>query len=111
MYKEENTDVILLVDAANAFTSVNRKIYLHYIIAVCPSISIYVQNFYTLPSHLFIIGGTEIKSSERTTQGDPVALSIYALTVIPFMLMVLEKIHTKTNSEAKMVADDFSAAG
>ena len=45
---------------------------------------------YTLPSRLLIIGGTEIQSSEGTTQGDPVAMPIYVLSVIPLMLMVLE---------------------
>ena len=80
---------------------------------VCPSISTYVQNCHTLPSRLFIIGGTEIKSSEGTTQGDPVAMPIYALGVIPIMLIVLQITNTKTNFDAKMVAyaDDFSAAG
>ena len=80
---------------------------------VCPSISTYVQNCYTLPSRLFIIGGTEIKSSEGTTQGDPVTMPIYALGVIPIMLIVLQITNTKTNFDAKMVAyaDDFSAAG
>ena len=40
-------------------------------------------------------------------------MPIYALSVILPMLIVLEKINTKTNSDAKMVAyaDDFSAAG
>ena len=113
MNKEEHTEAVLLVDAANAFNSVNRKVFLYNINAVCPSISIYVGNCYTLPSRLFIIGGTEIQSSEGTTQGDPVAMPIYALSVIPLMLMVLEITNTNTNSDAKMVAyaDDFSAAG
>ena len=40
-------------------------------------------------------------------------MPIYALSVIPLMLMVLEIARTKTNSDAKMVAyaDDFPAAG
>ena len=67
---------------------------------VCPSISIYVRNRYTLPSRLFITGGTEIKSSEGTTQSDPVAIPSYALSVIPLMLMILEITCTKTDSEA-----------
>ena len=80
---------------------------------VCPSISIYVQNCYTLPSRFFIIGGTEIKSSEGTTQGDPVAIPIYALSVKLPVVIVLETTNTKTNSGAEVVAyaDDFSAAG
>ena len=87
MYKEEHTEVVLLVDAANAFNSVNRKIFLHNINVVCPSISIYVQNCYTLQSRLFIIGRTEIQSSEGTTQGCSVTMPIYALSVIALMLM------------------------
>ena len=46
-------------------------------------------------------------------QGDPLAMPIYALGVIPIMLIVLQITNTKTNFDAKMVAyaDDFSAAG
>ena len=98
MYKEEYTEAVLLVDAANAFNFVNRKVFRHNINVVCPSISTYVQNCYKLPSRLFIIEGTQIKCSEGTTQGDPVAMPIYALSVIPLMLMVLEITNTKTNS-------------
>ena len=78
MYKEEHTEAVLLVDAANAFNSVNRKVFLRNV--VCPSISILIQNSYTLPSRLFIIGGTRIKSSEGATQSDPAATPIYALS-------------------------------
>ena len=109
IYKEEHTEAVLLVDAANAFSSVNRKIFLHNINEVCPSIGIYVENCYILPSRLFIIGWSEIKSSDGTTQGDPVAMPICALSVIPLTLMVLEITNTNTNSDAKMVAyaNDF----
>ena len=60
MYKEEHTDTILLVDAANAFNSINREVFLHNINVVCPSISIYVKDCYALPSRLLIIEGREI---------------------------------------------------
>ena len=113
MYKEEHTEAVLLVDAADGFNSVNRKVFLHNISVVCLSIIIYVQNCYTLPSRLFIIGWTEIKSSEGIAQGDPVAMPIFALSVIPLMLMVLEITSMKANSDANIVAyaGDFSAAG
>ena len=68
MHKEEHTEAVLLVDAANAFNSVNRKVFVHNINVGWPSISIYVRTCYTLPSRLFTIGRTEIKSSEGTTQ-------------------------------------------
>ena len=42
MYKEEHTEAVLLVDAANAFNSVNRKVFLHNINVVCILISINV---------------------------------------------------------------------
>ena len=86
MYKEQHTEAILLVDAANIFNFVNRKAFLHKNNIVCPLTSIYVQNCYALPSCLLINGGAEIKSSEGTRQGDPVAMSIYALSVILLML-------------------------
>ena len=78
MYKEEHTEAVLLDDAANTFNSVSRKDFLHNIKVVFPSLSTYVQTCYTLPSRLFIIEGTEIKSSDRTTQSDPIAMPIYA---------------------------------
>ena len=40
IYKEEHTKTVLLVDTANAFNSVNRKVFLHNSNVVCPSISI-----------------------------------------------------------------------
>ena len=86
MYKKQHTEAILLVDAANIFNFVNRKAFLHKNNIVCPLTSIYVQNCYALPSCLLINGGAEIKSSEGTRQGDPVAMSIYALSVILLML-------------------------
>ena len=39
IYKEEESEAILLVDASNAFTSVNRKTVLHNIEIICPPIA------------------------------------------------------------------------
>ena len=75
--EDAKTEAVLLVDVANAFNSVNCQVFLHNICILCPQIATYVINCYTLPSRLFIIGGTEIPSSEATTQGDPTAMSIY----------------------------------
>ena len=62
MYREEYTEAVL-AEVANTLNSVKRKVFLNNINVVCLSISIYVRNSYTLSSSLFIIGGTEIKSS------------------------------------------------
>ena len=113
IFEEENTEAIILIDAANAFNSINRNVFLHNISIICPAITIYVHNCYSLPSRLFVIGGFEIKSCEGTTQGDPIAMSVYAIAIIPLMLMVLEITSNSSDDVAKMVAyaDDFTAGG
>ena len=84
MYEDENTDGILLVDANNAFSSLNRQLFLHNISYLCPSIAIFVENCYSTPSRLFIVGGTEITSREGTTQGHPFSMAIYGIRVTPY---------------------------
>ena len=113
IFLEENTEAVMLIDASNAFNSVNRNVFLHNVAVVCPAISIYVKNCYTNPSRLFIIGGHELTSSEGTTQGDPIAMAIYSIAVIPLMLMVLEITNKLPDKKTKMCAyaDDFSAGG
>ena len=68
----------------------NREVFLHNACVVCPPLATYVKNCYSLPSRLFIIGDSELKSSEGTTQGDPIAMAIYAVAVIPLMMMILD---------------------
>ena len=111
-YLRMRKQAVLLVDAANAFNCVNRQVFLHNICIICPPIATYVRNCYTLPSRLFIIGGSEIPS-EGTTQGDPTAMSIYALAIIPLVLMIMEIMSTSPDNISKMVAyaDDFTAGG
>ena len=113
IFHHDDTEAVILIDAANAFNSINRKAFVHNIGIICPEIAMYVENCYTKPSRLFVIGGVEISSSEGTTQGDPIAMAVYAVAVIPLLLMVLEITDNlpgvRTKSEA--YADDFSAAG
>ena len=114
IFEEENTEAVLLVDASNAFNSVNRNVFLHNVSIICPAIATYVQNCYSLPSRLFVIGGYEIKSSEGTTQGDPIAMALYAVAIIPLMLMIMEIAANAPKEESSKVAayaDDFTAAG
>ena len=86
LFKEESTETVLLVDATNTFNSnildsINRKLYLHDISVLCLAISTFVTNCYATPAGLFVIGGSEIKPNEGTTEGDPVAMAIYALGI------------------------------
>ena len=112
IFKEKSTEADLLVDEENAFNSINRKVFLRNISILCPAISTFVTNCNATPARLFVIGGSEIKSNEGTTQGDLVAIAIYALGITPFIMMMVELVSTKCD-DIKMVAfaDDFGVAG
>ena len=112
IFKEESAEAVLLVDAENAFNSINRKVFLHNIKVLCPAVTTFVTNCHASPARLFVIGGSEIKSNEGTTQGDPVPMAICALGITPLIMMMVELVSTKCD-DIKMVAfaDDFSAAG
>ena len=107
IFEADDTDAVLLIDATNAFNCLNRAAALHNIRVVCPTISIYALNTYREPARLFITGGQEIKSEEGTTQGDPLAMVMYALSLQPLIS------HLNIESSAKQVwyADDASGAG
>jgi len=114
IFNEEESEAVLLIDATNAFNALNRKVFLHNINIICPVIGTFVTNCYSRPTRLFVIGGIEIKSSEGTTQGDPVAMVVYATAIIPLLLMVMAILKSKRPekaAKASVFADDFSAAG
>ena len=62
LYEDETCEAVLLMDASNAFNSINRNVFLHNVTIICPAITIYGKNCYSLHSRLFIIGGNEINS-------------------------------------------------
>ena len=45
----------------------------------------YVINTYRQPARLFITGGEELISAEGTTQGDPLSMSLYAISLQPLI--------------------------
>ena len=57
----QNSQRVLLVDAENAFNSLNRKVALHNIY-VCPALAIVLNNCYQMPSRLIVPGGGELLS-------------------------------------------------
>jgi hypothetical protein len=85
IYEDDDCDAVLLVDASNAFNAVNREAMLHNIGRLCPALYMYAQNCYQPHARLFIMGGREIRSCEGTTQGDPIAMPMYALASIPLL--------------------------
>ena len=95
-------------DAANALNSINRKVLLHNIQYLCPVLAIYTINCYQSPSRLFAQGGKEISSAEGTTQGDPIAMPIYAIGITP-LLREIKDPDSKVTQAA--FADDLAGAG
>lgn len=104
LFEADETDALLLVDADNAFNRLNRKAVLHNINFLCPELSIFAVNCYRAPTRLFVAGGVELASREGTTQGDPLAMVLYAIGIMPLIDLLRGK--------AKQVwfADDAQAA-
>ena len=85
IFQAPKTEAVLLVDANNAFNALNRKAALHNISIICPSLAQTLINTYRAPVRLFITGSCEIASTEGTTQGDPLAMGMYALAITPLI--------------------------
>ena len=88
---------ILLVDASNAFNNLNRQVALHNIQAICPSLATILINTYRIldiePDSSLFIDGETIYSCEVTTQGDPLAMYMYALATLPLIESLPNKAH------------------
>ena len=102
--EDPSTEAILLVDATNAFNKLNRKVALLNIQQMCPPLARVLINTYRNDPQLFV-GGETLLSQEGTTQGDPLAMAMYALGTLPL-------IH-KLNQQVKQTwyADDATAGG
>ena len=85
IFHDNDTEAVLLIDATNAFNSINRKAALHNISVLCLSLAQVLINTYRAPVKLFITGSGEIISTEGTTQRDPLAMSMYALAITPLI--------------------------
>ena len=85
IFDADETNAVLLIDASNAFNALNRAAALHNIRVLCPYISTYAINTYRQPARPFIIGGEELSSAEGTTHGDPLAMSLYVISLQPLI--------------------------
>ena len=99
-----STEAILLVDATNAFNNLSRKTALINIQHSCPSLATILINTYRQDPE-FYIEGEAILSTEGTTQGDPLAMAMFALAMVPLI--------NKMDGEVQQIwyADDASASG
>ena len=94
IFQNESSEAVLLVDASNAFNNLNRQVALRNIQHLCPTLSTILTNTYQCRADpkLFIDGQT-LYSCEGTTQGDPLAMAVYAIGVMP----LINKIYTPMN--------------
>ena len=104
IFNDEETEAILLVDATNAFNSLNRKAALVNIHSLCPPLAVVATNMYRGDASLFIDGET-VYSREGTTQGNPLAMSIYGIAILP-LIQKLQGLYRQL-----WFADDASAGG
>ena len=104
----ENTDAVILVDAENAFNSLNRETALHNIQITCPHMSTVVINTYRKASRMVLFGAKDIMSVEGTTQGDNLSMSLYALGLTP---MIRDLGSMTPNVKQVWLADDATGAG
>ena len=83
LFQQEETGAVLLVDASNAFNTPSRATALQNIRVLCPPLATFAINTYRPPARLLVMDGKELISADGTTQGDPLAISIYALSRQP----------------------------
>ena len=84
------TEGLLLIDARNAFNSLNRDLPWKNIQKTCPSTITPLPNSYGTPSNLYVNGNT-LLSQEETSRGDPLPMSMYGIAFLPLMDLVKEK--------------------
>ena len=105
-------DAILLIDAENAFNSINPKVMIQNLKFICPVIATYIINCYATSSRLFIIGGGKILPSEGTTQADSTAMKATTLGILSLIKFLIEFINlNKMDVKEVVFADDISVAG
>ena len=79
IFEDEKTEAVILVDARNAFNSLNRQASLHNIQIICPHFSTVLINTYREHTRMIVMGSKSIMLAEGTTQGDNLAMAFYAL--------------------------------
>ena len=107
LFQHEETDAVLLVDASNAFNSLNRAAALYNIRIVCPAVATFAINTYRASARLFVTGGKELVSAEGTTQGHPLALCLYALSLQP----LISRLQAVSQVKQCWFADDATGCG
>ena len=104
-YSKTSADAILLIDAENAFNSLNRKLALKNMENTCLSLLTAIKNSYFNPSKLFVNKKNNLLS-RRDNPGDPLGMAMYGLAIIPLI-----KLLSVDDVTQKWYADDGNAVG
>ena len=105
-FEKPGVEAVLLVDASNAFNSLNRSVALANIKHICPILATVLSNIYDQPTELFCDGHL-LWSQEGTTQGDPLAMPFYALATLP----LIKRLPCPDSLHQVWYADDATATG
>ena len=86
MYEDDECEALILVDADNAFNSLNRNAALNNVQITCPHLATYVINTYRNPAKLYVANSDKvILSEEGVTQGDNTAMGYYSCSTMPII--------------------------
>ena len=113
LFKNQNNNYCIIIffiiklNFSNAVNSLNRSTALHNIRRLCPSLATILINTY---GHLFDLyfDGIVLHSAEGTTQGDPLAMTMYAIATIPLVYSLRT---TQKDVSQTWYADDAYASG
>ena len=104
-HREDGCDM-LLIDASNAFNSLNLETALWNARILWPRCSRFLFNTYRGFASLFVVGTDEvIYSREGTTQGDPLAMLFYGVSLLP----LIRKLKNPKNVLPSWYTDDSAA--
>ena len=86
-FEKDDCEAVLLIDATNAFNTINRQVALQNIRRLYLPLVPILINTYRAPTELYA-DEEVLLSQDGTTQDDPLAISMYALATIPLIKIV-----------------------
>ncbi len=105
VFEAPDTDTVILVDASNAFNSLNRQTALRNIHQLCPALFKVFTNTYREDVQV-LNDGEVLVSQEGTTQGVPLAMAMYVIAITP----LIHRLEDRVNEQV-WFADDATAGG
>ena len=84
IFSDDDTEAMIFIAASNAFNSLNWQLTLLNSLSVCPPLAPILVNTYRTDSWLSVDGQCML-SKEGTTQGDPLAMAMYAVGTKPLI--------------------------